>query len=443
MTMRSIPGSDPPADAATSLTSRGASDGSSSQRDESDASSRNRALRIPRWWLFVLTGVLLLAAITYFVLVSRNYDLDLVVYRSAISWWWNGHDPYRHLYSIHHLAFTYPPFALLALGPLAAIPAELAKFLWFVVSLAAVTVSLFIVFKSLKWQGSLELWLVAATLSCAALFVIEPVRSTFDYGQVNAVILVACLFDTLWPRFRWRGVLVGCVAAIKLTPVIFVLYFAIKRDVRAIVRAAIALLAATGLAWLLLPGPSHEFWTKFVWEPERTGKLSYPGNLSWDAVSVRTGLSSADTRYLWVGLAAVTLVVGVIAASRCVAAGSEVGGVLMVAITGLLMSPVSWSHHWIWMIMIVPLLLSPNELHRNVRLALVGLLGLVVLAPYWWFGPGWLASAAEAITPIWGFVVLSVTAASSQRSGTPSTDGMSARPPQSVHEVSPADTGAA
>jgi hypothetical protein len=139
----------------------------------------------------------------------------------------------------------------------------------------------------------------------------------------------------------------------------------------------------------------------------------------------------------------VTLVVGVIAASKCVEAGSEVGGVLMVAITGLLVSPVSWSHHWIWMVMIVPLLLSPHELNRKVRVALVGLLALVVLAPYWWFAPGWLASAAEAITPTWAFVVLSVTAASAQRSGAMSTEAEVASPSQSVHEASPADAGAA
>lgn len=448
MTTKSTSDSDETAaPGASSSIRRDASSASSLDRGgRSDPSGRSWVGRVPRRWLFVLAGVLLVAAITYFFSVSRKYDLDLVVYRSAISWWWNGHDPYRHLYSIHHLAFTYPPFALLALGPLAAIPAELAKFLWFLVSLAAVTASLFIVFKSLKWRGwrgSLDLWLVAAALSCAALFVIEPVRSTFDYGQVNAVILVACLFDTLWPRFRLRGVLVGCAAAIKLTPVVFVLFFAIKRDVRAIVRAAVAFVAATGLAWIVLPGPSHEFWTKFVWEPERTGKLSYPGNLSWDAVSVRLDLSSADTRYLWAGLAMVTLVVGVIAASKCVEAGSEVGGVLMVAITGLLVSPVSWSHHWIWMVMIVPLLLSPHELNRKVRVALVGLLALVVLAPYWWFAPGWLASAAEAITPTWAFVVLSVTAASAQRSGAMSTEAEVASPSQSVHEASPADAGAA
>jgi alpha-1,2-mannosyltransferase len=115
----------------------------------------------------------------------------------------------------------------------------------------------------------------------------------------------------------------------------------------------------------------------------------------------------------------------------------------MVAITGLLVSPVSWSHHWIWMVMIVPLLLSPNELRRNVRVVLVGLLVLVVLAPYWWFSPGWLASVAEAITPIWAFVVLSVTAASAQRSAAMSTEAQGPSPPRSVDEPSPADAGAA
>lgn len=390
---------------------------------EPEPSGRDWAVRVPRPWLCVATGTLFAAAIAYFLLVSRKYDLDLVVYRSAISWWWNGHDPYHHLYSIHELAFTYPPFALLALGPLAAIPAGLAKFLWFLISLAALTASLFIVFKSLRWRGSLNVWLIAAAISGAAVFVIEPVRSTIDYGQVNAVILVACLFDTVWPRFRWRGVFVGCAAAIKLTPLIFVLYFGIKRDVRAVVRAAGAFVVASGIAWMVLPGPSHEFWTKFVWQPERTGSLSYPGNLSWDAVAVRTGMASAEARYLWAGLAAVTLVVGTVAAARCVRAGSEVGGVFMVAITGLLVSPVSWSHHWIWMVTAVPLLLSPNELHRNTRLTLVGLVVLVVLAPYWWFSQGWLASVAEAVTPVWAFVLLCVTAVGNQSSGAAAREG--------------------
>ena len=116
-----------------------------------------------------------------------------------------------------------------------------------------------------------------------------------------------------------------------------------------------------------------------------------------------------------------TLVVGAVAATRCLKAGSETYAVLVVAITGLLVSPISWSHHWIWLVMAVPLLLSQNELNRTLRLMLSGLLLLMVLAPYWWFASGWIASLAEAVTPIWAFALLSLTCVSNVRPTAPST----------------------
>ncbi len=372
-------------------------------------SDGDSAKYLPRRWLVIAAAVLVLASITYYFLVARGYNLDLSVYRSSVHWWWSGHDPYGRFYTVHRLAFTYPPFALVALSPIAAVPSAASSLLWFLINVFAIAGSFFIVFRSLKWRGSIDLWLVATILSCFAVFLVEPVRSTIDYGQINAVIMVACLYDMLWPTRRQRGVLVGVAAAIKLTPFIFVLFFAVKRDLRALCRAVIAFGAATGLAWLLLPGPSHEFWTKLAWDPERTGKLSYPGNLSWDAVIARMGLSPAGARYLWAGLVLVTLFVGAIAATRYVKAGSEAFAVLVVAITGLLISPVSWSHHWIWMVLIIPLLMSGNELNGRIRLVLGGLLLLVVLAPYWWFAPGLGAKLTEAVTPLWAFVFLVIT----------------------------------
>ena len=197
---------------------------------------RETAIRCQRRSLVAAAGILLVVLIAYFFLVARAYNLDLTVYRSAISWWWSGHDPYDHLYSVHQLAFTYPPFALLALSPLAAIPAGLAKLLWFLLNIAALATSLFIVFRSLKWNGSLDTWLLAIIVAGLSVFLLEPVRSTIDYGQVNAVIMVACLYDLLWPSSRWRGVLIGCAGALKLTPLIFVLFFLVKRDVKALYR---------------------------------------------------------------------------------------------------------------------------------------------------------------------------------------------------------------
>jgi alpha-1,2-mannosyltransferase len=372
-------------------------------------------LPLSRAPLVALAVAMVLAALGYYALVARSYHLDLSVYHDAIRWWWGGHDPYTHLYSVHQLAFTYPPFAMVALSPLAVLPIGAASLVWFVANLAAVATSLYVVCRRLGFRGSVDLWLAALAVSGATVFVLEPVRSTVDYGQVNAVIMAAVLVDLLWPSVRHRGVLVGLAGAVKLTPLAFLLYFAVRRDGRSLARSVVTFLVATGLAWLILPGPSHAFWRTLVWQPERTGKLSYPGNLSWDAVFVRSGLSSADARHLWMVAAAVTVVVGAVAASRCTRAGADVAAVFMVALTGLLVSPVSWSHHWIWVVVALPLLLPRAGLGAPVRVGLAGLLLLTLLAPYWWFQPGGAASIAEGVAPVYAFALLCLTCVVSPR----------------------------
>ncbi len=385
-------------------------------------------IRLARPWLAGTAIVLAGAVLLYYVLVARSYHLDLTVYRSAVRWWWAGHDPYARAYSVHGLEFTYPPFALVLLSPLASLPAGAASLVWFLVNVAAVAASFYLVFRSLGVRGSTDLWLGSAALSGLTVFLLEPVRSTLDYGQVNAVIMLACLFDLLRPGWRGRGLLVGVSAALKLTPLFLLLYLAVARDLRALVRAVVAFAAGTAMAWLVLPNPSHAFWSKLVWQPERTGKLSYPGNLSWDAVIVRTGLGSSPARALWLVAAAVTVAVGTLAAARCLRAGAEVAGVLVVALTGLLASPVSWSHHWIWMVLAVPLMLVGRDLRSGVRLLLGGLTMLVVAAPYWWFHGGAVAAAAEALTPVCAFALLCVVCVGGPLLGPARTDAPPSRP---------------
>jgi alpha-1,2-mannosyltransferase len=56
--------------------------------------------------------------------------------------------------------------------------------------------------------------------------VLEPVRSTIGFGQVNLILMGLVALDCLLPRTRWpRDLLVGLAAAIKLTPAVFVVFF--------------------------------------------------------------------------------------------------------------------------------------------------------------------------------------------------------------------------
>src|SRR6185369_14582877 len=76
-------------------------------------------------------------------------------------------------------------------------------------------------------------WPAMAIVALAAVY-LEPVRANFDFGQINVVLMTLVLADTVPRRTPWpRGLLLGLAIALKLTPAVFLLYFALRRDGRA------------------------------------------------------------------------------------------------------------------------------------------------------------------------------------------------------------------
>jgi len=105
-----------------------------------------------------------------------------------------------------------------------------------------------------------------------------------------------------------------------------------------------------------------------------------------------------------------TLASGTFIAWRCVSAGQQAPAILAMAMASLLASPISWTHHWIW-VLLIPALMPRHRtsgIPRPVRIMLWGLLALTVAAPYWWFSHGILADAAETVLPAWTAAVLLV-----------------------------------
>src|SRR6202007_3446598 len=49
---------------------------------------------------------------------------------------------------------------------------------------------------------------------------LEPLRSTFDYGQINVMLVLAVLYAAYTTRWWLSGLLVGLAAGVKLTPAI-------------------------------------------------------------------------------------------------------------------------------------------------------------------------------------------------------------------------------
>jgi alpha-1,2-mannosyltransferase len=348
------------------------------------------------------------AALTFFLLsYSRHgisfgpYRIDLDVYRIGSRAWLDGRPLYGRLPATRagaRLPFSYPPAAAVALAPLALVPWTVAatSLTLATVALAAVVLAVFL--RRLAGPGPMlpgreRAWVVAWLLP-AALF-LEPVRTTLNYGQVNVVLMALVSLDCLTPAPRWpRGALTGVAAAVKLTPAGFVLFFLLRRDYRAAATAGLAFAAVTGAGFALAPADSARYWTRVLLAPGRDGSPAFAANQCLTAVLARAGLAPGTTAgtVAWLVLSAAVLALAAGGMRRALAAGEDCWALCLCALAVLLISPVSWSHHWVWC---VPVLLTLARLSRRdgrwrpvpAVLAGLGLAGFAA-GPQWWLPHG-------------------------------------------------------
>jgi alpha-1,2-mannosyltransferase len=352
--------------------------------------------RVGRWrtqstWLIVFgSGLVTLITAAYLAHWGRGDGLDLQVYRAGIAVWRSGGNPYTGSFTVHHLHFTYPPFSLLALAPLTWLPFSVTQAILWALSVGALAASAYVVSLYCGRKGGWGLMAGSVGWASLSVLIVEPVRSALDYGQVDTVLLAMVVVDLLVVPRRTRGVLVGLAAAIKLTPLIFLLLPLLERDWKTLSRAVAGGLVVTGLMWVFWPHVAATYWTKDVLDARRVGNIAYAGNQSLYGDLHRWPFPSDGLTSLWIALSAVTVVVGLSVAHTCVVENRRAAALLSLALVALLISPVSWTHHWVWLALVPPILLLDHDQlpGRPVRSMLWLLFGISVAAPYWWFTSG-------------------------------------------------------
>ncbi|GAA0794519.1 glycosyltransferase 87 family protein [Spirilliplanes yamanashiensis] len=231
---------------------------------------------------WALAGLIAATAVFLVTVPAFRHFFDLGVYRGAVRWWLLGEAPlYEFRYDGTEYGFTYPPFAAVAMSPLALTSWPVAVALSLAANAAVVVLLLRrLVLPLLRRPGRHRP--TAAVVAACAVLVFEPVRDTFSYGQVNLLLLALVLADhrLLERGSRWAGAGIGLAAAVKLTPAIFVLYLIVAGRRRAAAVAAGTAAAATALAALVAPGATREFWTSALWDTGRVGDLAYVSNQS-------------------------------------------------------------------------------------------------------------------------------------------------------------------
>ncbi|MET8852076.1 glycosyltransferase 87 family protein [Amycolatopsis sp. NPDC004625] len=383
--------------------------------------------RKPAWSLVVLE-----VAAVVLVLVLKRFDgLDLEVYLGGAKALAEQGSPYDAWVPTTHqilLPFTYTPFAAAVFLPGTLLPFAVTMKLVSIASILATGVVAYLYVATLN--GSLTdatnvrgrtvaaLVAIGAQLAGALL---EPVRSTLGFGQINALLMVLVVLDVLLPgeRKRTKGLLIGVAAAIKLTPAVFVVYFLVRRDFRSAARVVAGFVVAGALLWLIRPSASFTYWTKLVFDAGRIGGVDYVGNQSLHGLTVRAGLPE----FGW--LLAAAAVMGLVAVI-IVRAAEPVLGLTACALGGLLVSPISWTHHWTWC---VPVLVLAGwyawRFDRAIRwvaaAVVVAGLALFIVGPMW-FAPRpapsvgwWLATESYEL---YGLALLVLAAFGARRLGT-------------------------
>jgi alpha-1,2-mannosyltransferase len=287
----------------------------------------------------------------------QYHFFDLRVYRKATWVALSGHQLYTaHLR--HGLGFTYPPFAVLAMLPLRwlnlfhdEIAATAAN-----IVLVAVGAHAAVRLRNPSEGRARAGWIAAAIALWA-----EPVISTIGYGQIDLLIAALVTVDLAYGRgSRAGGLGIGLAAALKLTPLIFIPYLLFTHRGRMASRALGAFLASIVVAFIAVPHDAARYWGGTIFDISRvTGRHplsgSGPVNQSLRGALVRLLPGTAHMSMIWLPACLLVASIGLLLAVSAARHGNELHGFLLAAITGLLISPVSWTHHWA---IIVPGLLA-------------------------------------------------------------------------------------
>ncbi len=345
--------------------------------------------RVPLWVLVGVASVAWTVAVTYADLGSR-FSLDLRVYRAAAQSVLAGHDPYQPHFTSYHLPFTYPPTALFALSPLSLGSIHLVEALWWSVNALALVVILYLGIRTaLEIPKARSLWIALAFAPIVGL-AFEPLRSNTTYGQINVVLLLLVVVDITRVPQRVSGVLIGLAGAIKLTPLTYLLYFAVKGTWRSILRGVLSFVGIEAVTFAVIPSASRAYWFHRAFDPGRTGTIGSWRNQSWYGLVHRWPFTPHSAIISWSVLSLLTLGAGVFLVRRLVLRDRKIDAIVALGMCAELISPISWSHHWVWIVLVPVLLLrgfsgQPLVAASMVLLCLVGSIG-----PYAWHLHGWL-----------------------------------------------------
>lgn len=243
------------------------------------------------------------------------------------------------------LPFTYPTFAAIVFLPMALFPYWVSVTLTMVASIVVT----FFVSKDLarrinsRWPQSSS-YLTSLTLT-SLILVSGPFRDTIWFGQINILILGACYLTFVHCKTMTPFVIaVGICAGIKLTPIALLILPLAMRKFKPVVIGVLTFFGTQLIGLVIQRKNTLDYWFDVIQDPSRVGNVGYIDNVSLQGVLERLGAGSL----VWLVIA---MAVGISFIALLWKLHGTVDPVVLLGIAAacpLLVSPVSWSHHWVW-----------------------------------------------------------------------------------------------
>jgi alpha-1,2-mannosyltransferase len=280
------------------------------------------------------------------------------------------------------IKFTYTPFAALVFAFGSLLPWAVLTRLMTVVSIAALLITIWLTLRALGWSGR-RLATALLGIGAVALWT-EPVQRGLHLGQVELLLMVLIVWDLSQDDRRWwKGAGIGIAAGIKLIPLIYIPYLVLSGKIRQAAVASGVFLGTILIGFPFLPSASSKYWlTGYFLRPRNVGAVGSLLNQSLLAMLTRAYGSERAATPAWLALDAVVVALGVIAAAMLDRSGRPVAGWVTCALTGLLVSPISWDHHWIWVVPVIVVLVDAAARSRGPARWAFGVLAAGVAAIY-------------------------------------------------------------
>ena len=344
-----------------------------------------------------------------------DFPIDMVIYREGVKAFMAGGEVYSQPMMAGDIAlpFIYPPFGALVMVPLAGdwTPDAMAGDIMITLSNLLIGLIVLLLAFALNKQRTTP-FVSSDVISVAALIwgivlIFEPVRLNNGFAQINIIIMVLS-HSTLSPQAPEVAAagLADCVAAaIKITPG-HVVAFLLRKEIADYHRGGLRGHRNTNcrrypmgrcLGILLHQATVHGL-RRRLWGRNRLPIQQLPQGCARAHVYFKEAMefASSSTNIIWLCLAIITVVLGGWLMVVLMKRGLNIEAWLINSFIMLLISPVSWSHHWVWLAIALPVLLYRAITWRHLNWfsgVLISILGLwsvqvLTLPPKWYWGDG-------------------------------------------------------